>query len=50
MYEATIEYDAEKDEAVGYVSLVLYLMNTDDLEYTPPDVAVPDTGKDNIFG
>ena len=50
VYEATIEYDAEKDEAVGYVSLVLYLMNTDDLEYTPPDVAVPDTGKDNIFG
>ncbi len=50
VYEATIEYDAKKDEAVGYVTLVLYLMNTDDLTYVPPDVAVPDTGKDNIFG
>lgn len=49
VYEATIEYDADKDLATGYVTLVLYLVDTDDLEYTPPDVAVPETGKENIF-
>lgn len=49
VYQATIEYDAEKDIAAGYLTLLIYLMDSDDLEYTPPDVAIPDTGKDNIF-
>ena len=47
--EATIDYDAEKDEAVGYVKLWLYLMDNDKLEYMRPDVAIPETGKDIIF-
>ena len=49
VYQATIEYDAEKDVAAGYLTLILYLMDSDDLEYTPPDVFIPETGKDNIF-
>ena len=47
--EATIEYDAANDVAVGYLTLVLYLLDTDAMEYAPPDVAVPDIGKENIF-
>jgi hypothetical protein len=49
VYEATIEYDEKKDVASGYITLLLYLMNSDQLEYTPPDVHIPETGKDNIF-
>ena len=49
VYQATIEYDQEKDVASGYLTLILYLMDSDQLEYTPPDVAIPDTGKDNLF-
>lgn len=49
VYEATIEYDADKDIAAGYVTLILYLVDTDSLEYTPPDVAQPEIGKENIF-
>ena len=48
--EATIDYDAEKDEAVGYVKLWLYLMDSNQLEYMRPDVAIPEIGKENIFG
>ena len=47
--EATIDYDADKDVAQGYVKLWLYLMDSSMLEYERPDVAVPDTGKENIF-
>lgn len=49
VYEATIDYNAQEDVAAGYLTLILYLLNTDAMEYLPPDVAVPDTGKDNIF-
>lgn len=49
VYEATIDYNAQQDVAQGYLTLILYLLDTDKLEYMPPDVAVPDTGKDNIF-
>ena len=49
VYQATIEYDAENDVAAGYITLLVYLMDSDDLEYTPPDVAIPETGKENIF-
>ena len=49
VYEATIDYDEKKDIASGQITLLMYLMATDALEYLPPDVAVPDTGKDNIF-
>lgn len=46
---ANIEYDAANDKAVGTVTLLLYLLNSPELEYLPPDVAQPDTGKDNIY-
>lgn len=49
VYEATIDYDEKKDLATGQISLLVYLMATDAVEYLPPDVAVPNTGKDNIF-
>lgn len=46
---ATITYDAETDEAAGYVTILVYLMDSDDLEYQAPDINEPDTGKENIF-
>ena len=46
---ADIQYDAASDTAVGTVTLLLYLIDSDLLEYVKPDVNVPDTGKDNIF-
>lgn len=46
---ATIEYDAKKDIAAGYVILRLYLVDSQDMEYMPPDVAIPEIGKENIF-
>lgn len=49
VYNATIAYDAENDIATGQLTLILYLMDTDALEYLAPDVAIPETGKDNIF-
>lgn len=48
--EATIQYDAENDIAMGYVSVIVYLIDSPNREYTAPDIAVPETGKDNIFG
>ena len=47
---AKIDYDAATDTATGTVTLLLYLMDSDLLEYLPPDVAEPDTGKEGIFG
>lgn len=47
---ASISYDAASDTAAGTVTLLLYLVDSDLLEYESPDVAVPDTGKDNIYG
>lgn len=49
IYDATIFYDADSDLAVGTITLILYLMDSDKLEYAPPDVAIPELGKDNIF-
>lgn len=49
VYDATIEYDAENDVATGVITLILYLMDSEDLEYTAPDIAIPELGKDNIF-
>ena len=46
---AQIQYDAATDTAVGTVTLLLYLIDSDLLDYVSPDVNVPDTGKDNIF-
>ena len=46
---ASMEYDASTDTAMGMLALRLYLLESDALEYLPPDVAEPETGKDNIF-
>mgnify|MGYP003303458510 CR=1 FL=1 len=46
---ADIQYDAQNDKAIGRVTLLLYLMDTESIEYLPPDVAQPETGKDNVF-
>ena len=46
---ATMQYDQQSDTAQGTVTLLLYIMQTDKMEYQPPNVYEPDTGKDNIF-
>lgn len=46
---AGIQYDAQNDKAIGTVTLLLYLLDTEAMEYLPPDVFQPDTGKDNIY-
>ncbi len=46
---AQIQYDAASNTAVGTVTLLLYLIDSELLNYVSPDVNVPDTGKDNIF-
>ena len=46
---ASIQYDAASDMAAGTVTLLLYLIDSDLLDYVSPDVNIPDTGKDNIF-
>lgn len=46
---ANIQYDPAADMAVGTVTLLLYLIDTDLRDYVGPDVNIPDTGKDNIF-
>ena len=46
---AALEYDAKTDTANGVLNLRLYLLDSEDLHYLPPDVAEPETGKDNIF-
>lgn len=46
---ATIQYDASQDLAMGTVTLLLYMLDSEAMEYLPPDVYVPDTGKDNLY-
>lgn len=46
---ATIEYDPSSDTAIGTVTLLLYLIDSELLDYVEPDVNVPQTGRDNIF-
>ena len=46
---AQIQYDAATDTAVGSVTLLLYLIDSDLLDYVSPEVNEPDTGKDNSF-
>lgn len=46
---ADIEYDPASDMAAGTVTLLLYLIDSELRDYLPPEVNIPDTGKDNIF-
>lgn len=47
---ATMEYDEVNDLAIGTLTLLCYVMDSELLEYTSPEVAIPETGKENIFG
>lgn len=47
---ATTQYDAENDIAVGSLTVLYYVLDSELLEYAQPDVTTPSTGKDNIFG
>ena len=47
---ATVDYDAETDRASGRITLLVYVMETELVEYQPPEITVPDVGKENIFG
>ena len=47
--DATLQYDAANDKAIGEVTVILYLIDSENREYLPPDVTKPNTGKDNIF-
>lgn len=49
IYEATIDYNAAQDVAEGTLYLVLYMLDSPELEYRAPDVAQPETGKNNLF-
>ena len=46
---ATMDYDKEADRVVGSLTLLCYVLDSDLLEYQPPQVTEPDTGKPNIF-
>lgn len=46
---ATIQYDAANDVAAGYCTVLIYLIDSDLLEYVSPEVQIPETGKDVIF-
>lgn len=46
---ADIQYDAVNDKAVGTITLLLYLVESDLLEYLPPEIFQPETGKENIY-
>ena len=46
---ATMQYDEANDIAVGSLTLICYIMDSELLEYQSPDVTEPSTGKPNIF-
>ena len=47
---AQIQYDQKTDKVVGILDLVLYVMDSDLLEYEAPDVNQSEQGNENIFG
>ena len=47
---ATMEYDEPNDIAIGTLTLLCYVIDSELLEYMEPDVTTPATGKPNIFG
>lgn len=47
---ATMQYDEPNDVAVGTLTLLCYVIDSELLEYMQPDVTTPSTGKPNIFG
>ena len=49
VHSATIDYDSKTNKVVGDITLLLYLIDSDLMDYESPDVKVPPTDKDNIF-
>ena len=49
VYDARLNYDADKDIASGTITIMRYLIDSDLLEYQKPDVTEPETGKENIY-
>lgn len=49
LQNATMEYDEETGRVTGEITLVLYILDSDLLEYKPPEVFNPDIGKEDIF-
>ena len=47
---AQIQYDQKTDKVVGILDLVLYVMDSELLEYEAPDVNQSQQGNENIFG
>ena len=47
---ARIEYDQKTDKVVGILDLVLYVMDSELLEYEAPNVGESEQGNENIFG
>jgi hypothetical protein len=46
---AQIQYDQKTDKVVGILDLVLYVMDSELLEYEAPNVGESETGKEDIF-
>jgi hypothetical protein len=46
---ADIQYDAKNDKAVGTMTLRLYLLSSELVEYKDPEIFQPETGKENIY-
>ena len=46
---ASIQYDAQQDVATGNITLLLYLMDSELLEYLPPELVEDEVGKDNPY-
>ena len=49
IHDATMQYDEANDVAIGSLTLMCYILDSELLEYQSPDVTEPSTGKTNIF-
>lgn len=47
--DARILYDPEQDLAVGDLTLICYILDSENKQYVSPDVTTPEIGKDSIF-
>ena len=48
--DARIQYDPDRDLAIGDLTLICYILDSAGKEYVKPDVNEPEIGKDSIFG
>ncbi len=47
--DARIQYDPDQDLAVGDLTLICYILDSENKQYVKPDVTEPEIGKDSIF-